>query len=39
MKRLSITLSIAVALSQSLLAQNEVDALRYAQTTYGGTAR
>ena len=39
MKRLSITLSIAIALSQSLLAQNEVDALRYAQTTYGGTAR
>jgi hypothetical protein len=39
MKKLVISISIATALSSALNAQNQVDALRYSQTIYGGTAR
>jgi hypothetical protein len=39
MKRIILILVIAVANSCLLLSQNEVDALRYSRTTFGGTAR
>jgi hypothetical protein len=39
MKNLILTLSIILTLSLSIQAQNEVDALRYSQTSLAGTAR
>ncbi len=39
MKKLILIISIGVLCSYSALAQNEVDALRYSQLTFGGTAR
>lgn len=39
MKRIIPGLSILILLSLSLRSQNEVDALRYSQTTFGGSAR
>ena len=39
MNRLVLLISIAIAMTCTLQAQNQVDALRYSQTTYGGTAR
>ena len=39
MKRLVLIISIAIALAPKIKAQNQVDALRYSQTSFGGTAR
>lgn len=39
MKKISIILFITSAFTFTLKAQNEVDALRYSRTTFGGTAR
>ncbi len=39
MKRLVLTISVAAALISDVIAQDQVDALRYSQITYGGTAR
>ncbi|HRH01601.1 MAG TPA: hypothetical protein PLI68_05520 [Bacteroidia bacterium] len=39
MKKLVLSISIATALCINTQAQNQVDALRYSQITYGGTAR
>ncbi|RLD53955.1 MAG: hypothetical protein DRJ05_15545, partial [Bacteroidetes bacterium] len=39
MKRIIPALSILILLSLSLRSQNEVDALRYSRTTFGGSAR
>jgi hypothetical protein len=39
MKRISFTISAAIALYSGLFAQNVDDALRYSQVFYGGTAR
>lgn len=39
MKRIIPALSILILLSLSLMSQNEVDALRYSRTTFGGSAR
>jgi len=39
MRKLNILLGIGITLSLPAFAQNEVDALRYSQLTFGGTAR
>jgi hypothetical protein len=39
MKKIILILAIALAYSSQLWSQNEVDALRYSKTTFGGTAR
>jgi hypothetical protein len=39
MKRLSVATLLLTALSTSLIAQNEADALRYSRLNYSGTAR
>jgi hypothetical protein len=39
MKKIVFSFSIAVLFSLNTIAQNEVDAMRYSQLTFGGTAR
>ncbi len=39
MKKIVITIVIAIASISTIFAQNEIDALRYSQIYYGGTAR
>ena len=39
MKKIALTIASIVALAQIIFSQNDVDALRYSTTTFGGTAR
>ena len=39
MKKITLTITFLVAAMQVLISQNDVDALRYSATTFGGTAR
>lgn len=39
MKKITLTIAFLVAVIQIVISQNDVDALRYSTTTFGGTAR